>query len=109
MPLLSYEFNAALLEHTLTFPLLALTLSDLLASEVACTHVVDLFAYTAKGVFAALQHLHSLGLAHRDINPANIMVDWHSVPRLIDFGTAWDPNRRGDDGHGGMSCAVGAG
>ncbi|RDW63151.1 uncharacterized protein DSM5745_10262 [Aspergillus mulundensis] len=27
------------------------------------------------GVLAAIKHLHSLGLAHNDINPANIMVD----------------------------------
>ncbi len=35
---------------------------------------------------AAVDHLHSLGLAHNDINPDNIMIK-DSVPVLIDFGS----------------------
>lgn len=33
-----------------------------------------------------MDHLHSLGLAHNDINPSNIMVKG-GVPILIDFGS----------------------
>jgi serine/threonine protein kinase len=44
----------------------------------------------------AIQHVHSLGLAHNDINPANIIVK-DGMPVLIDFGSArrigssWEP------------------
>ncbi len=40
------------------------------------------------GLQSAIRHLHSLGLAHNDINPTNIMVDEKSgEPVLIDFGS----------------------
>ncbi|KAJ2984034.1 hypothetical protein NQ176_g260 [Zarea fungicola] len=35
---------------------------------------------------AAVQHLHSLGLVHNDITPANIMLDENDIPIIIDFG-----------------------
>lgn len=40
------------------------------------------------GLDSAIRHLHSIGLAHNDINPFNIMVDESSgEPILIDFGS----------------------
>ena len=36
---------------------------------------------------SAVKHLHSIGLAHNDLNPANIMLDEHDVPFIIDFGS----------------------
>jgi serine/threonine protein kinase len=39
------------------------------------------------GLRSALDHLHSLGLAHNDINPANIMLGDGGAPKLIDFGS----------------------
>jgi serine/threonine protein kinase len=36
---------------------------------------------------SAVAHLHALGLAHNDINPANVMVDGADAPVLIDFGS----------------------
>ncbi|KAI2620513.1 kinase-like protein [Hypoxylon sp. NC1633] len=36
---------------------------------------------------SAVAHLHSLGLAHNDINPENIMVASETTPILIDFGS----------------------
>jgi serine/threonine protein kinase len=39
-----------------------------------------------KGVESAVQHIHSLGLAHNDINPDNIMIK-DGTPVLIDFGS----------------------
>ena len=36
---------------------------------------------------SAVTHLHSLGLAHNDINPENIMVGPDNLPVLIDFGS----------------------
>ncbi|KAF8605206.1 hypothetical protein BDV93DRAFT_572807 [Ceratobasidium sp. AG-I] len=38
-----------------------------------------------EGARKVASHLHSLGLVHNDINPANIMVDEHNKGVLIDF------------------------
>ncbi|KAB8218923.1 kinase-like protein [Aspergillus novoparasiticus] len=38
-----------------------------------------------EGILAAIKHLHSLGLVHNDINPANIMLDEDGTLILIDF------------------------
>ena len=35
----------------------------------------------------AVHHLHSLGLAHNDVNPNNVMLDEAGDPVLIDFGS----------------------
>lgn len=37
------------------------------------------------GIEAGIRHLHSLGLAHNDINPGNICIDIHQKPMIIDF------------------------
>jgi serine/threonine protein kinase len=47
---------------------------------------VDNSAFMA-ALESAVQHLHSIGLAHNDINPANILVNSHGLPVLIDFGS----------------------
>lgn len=38
-----------------------------------------------EGIKNGLDHLHSLGLNHNDVNPANIMLDQQDVPVIIDF------------------------
>jgi serine/threonine protein kinase len=38
-----------------------------------------------QGIRAAVEHLHSLGLAYNAINPANVMVDEHNQPVLTNF------------------------
>lgn len=38
-----------------------------------------------KGIKDGLDHLHSLGLNHNDVNPRNIMLDKDDVPIIIDF------------------------
>ncbi|OCK94163.1 uncharacterized protein K441DRAFT_660433 [Cenococcum geophilum 1.58] len=40
-----------------------------------------------KGIESAVEHLHSLGLAYNDLNPANIMVDNHDHVVIIDLGS----------------------
>ncbi|KAI4235540.1 MAG: hypothetical protein LQ349_003085 [Xanthoria aureola] len=46
-----------------------------------------------EGIKDGLDHLHSLGLNHNDINPMNIMLDEYDVPIIIDFDSC---GREGD-------------
>ncbi|KAK4115649.1 kinase-like protein [Canariomyces notabilis] len=47
----------------------------------------------------AVRHLHSLGLAHNDINLSNIMVNDAGMPVLVDFGSCkWIGARLGPSG-----------
>src|SRR5688572_2172638 len=71
-------------------------------------HLKAGFGDLEKGPFmaaleAGIRHLHSLGLAHNDINPANIMVDESRMPVLVDFGSCKEIGQkltisRGTDG-----------
>src|SRR5580704_6816330 len=42
----------------------------------------------AINILGALEHIHSRGVAHRDMKPENIMVDDQDRVKLIDFGIA---------------------
>lgn len=46
------------------------------------------------GLRSAVSHLHSMGLAHNDINPANIMLKEQGEPVLIDFGSCQPVGQR---------------
>lgn len=45
-------------------------------------HFLEVASRTAEG----LQHIHSRGMIHRDLTPANILLDESSLPRIMDFG-----------------------
>ena len=42
----------------------------------------------AKGLARALEHIHSLGIVHRDIKPDNVSIDPNGKVKLMDFGIA---------------------
>jgi WD40 repeat protein/tRNA A-37 threonylcarbamoyl transferase component Bud32 len=61
------------------------TLAELLASRrPAPREAAELVATLAD----ALHYAHEMGVVHRDVKPANIMLDEMSRPRLMDFGLA---------------------
>ncbi|KAE8254359.1 hypothetical protein A4X13_0g3442 [Tilletia indica] len=79
----------------------------------------DLIRTVASGLGEGLRHMHAHGIAHRDIKPSNILLKSDGNPVYADFATAWeaykvdDPESdgafEGDDGRGGLECAIGTG
>lgn len=59
------------------------TLADRLGAE----QPVDPRAL-AEQLLAALGHIHAAGIVHRDVKPANLLIDSHGAFRLTDFGIA---------------------
>ena len=41
---------------------------------------------------AATEYIHSCRVAHRDINPGNILLTTTGILKLVDFGVAWNPD-----------------
>ncbi len=50
----------------------------------------DRAASIVRDVARALDHAHERGVIHRDVKPANVLIDEHGDPRLSDFGLASD-------------------
>ncbi len=64
------------------------TLGDLFREGIELGAAVDVIAVVAQ----ALHHAHLEGVIHRDVKPANIIVDAEGKPRVADFGLAYDPS-----------------
>ena len=52
---------------------------------------------------AALQQLHSVGIAHQDVKPSNVLIFKESLSKLADLGRAFD--RDSVSPHDGFDCA----
>ncbi|KAF8149171.1 kinase-like domain-containing protein [Crassisporium funariophilum] len=62
------------------------TLSDLVKGRIPANQAPPFQPdVIISGIKAALEHIHSFGLVHDDINPRNIMVDIAGNPIVIDF------------------------
>ena len=53
----------------------------------------------------AVSHAHQRGIIHRDLSPANILIDVDGVPHILDFGLAKDMWRNEGDQHSRVSVA----
>ena len=96
---------------TLFTPYYPHTLSDLLASPSftsdASPSTFPLVASSlAHQLVAAISHLHERGVAHRDVNPNNIVLSARGRLVLLDFGIAVQD---GDEKAGEMTFEVGTG
>lgn len=73
----------------LVFPFLRQDLENLLRSGTLDRSQASM---VFDGLFKALEHIHGLGLIHRDVKPSNILLRTMSGPvYLADFGIAWSP------------------
>jgi len=65
------------------------TLADLLEKSAKQPLPGDQVKKYAAEIFLALQYLHSLGIAHRDLKPDNIMIGESDHIKIMDFGVAF--------------------
>jgi serine/threonine protein kinase len=123
VPLLSHSTRPT---HTiLTFPYHPLSLAHLLSCPSFSPHLLPIpsiplalpprvFEALSRSIiyqlFSALSQLHQQRIAHRDLNPSNVLLAEDGRVILIDFGVAWE-GIQGDlrqDGTGmSMVCDVG--
>ena len=65
------------------------SLSELLAREGALTPAEA--TWLVGQIAAALAHIHSHGVVHRDVKPSNILLSREGTVKLADFGIAFTP------------------
>lgn len=76
-------------QFILVFPFLRQDLENLLRSGRLDKRQTSM---VFEGIFQALEHIHGLGMIHRDVKPSNILLKGMYGPvYLADFGIAWDP------------------
>ena len=83
--MLGCKYDTNLHEYHIQLPFLPFSLPDLLPQQLH----PDVIQSVIFQILLALAHMHLEGIAHRDINPYNIMIDWDGTVKLIDFGVAW--------------------
>ncbi len=59
-----------------------------LLDQWAATQDFEAMIAVARGVCAALRHLHAIGVVHGDVKPANVLVGEQGEPLLVDLGIA---------------------
>jgi serine/threonine protein kinase/formylglycine-generating enzyme required for sulfatase activity len=77
--------------------------SDLAMRIRSCVLTHRQIAELIASVAEALHHAHGCGLVHRDVKPANILIDNDGEPYVVDFGLAL---REDDIGRGAEYCGT---
>jgi eukaryotic-like serine/threonine-protein kinase len=62
------------------------SLQEIIAEEAPLAS--ERVAILGAGLARALAAAHALGIVHRDVKPANVIVDGQGIPHLMDFGLA---------------------
>ena len=80
-----------------------LSYPDFVPSYTPSVHIARSIIYQ---LLLALEYLHSpqIGVAHRDVNPSNVVIDSKGCVKLLDFGVAFEDNCGMENEHpnGGM-------